>query len=90
MHTRRKRFVIAVVVVALIYVITPFVAGLVGTYDRRGPKVFAEDHHEILYRVGYSLFHYDKPRVPYKQERSWFYGIQGEPILEQQIRDKRE
>ena len=67
-----------------IYAITPFIAGLLKTYDRRGPKVFLEKHHRPLYTFGYYLaghHHYDgKPREPYMQDRSWFYGLQGEKI----------
>jgi len=77
MNTRRKKFVGAALAILIIYLTTPFIAGLIGTSDRRGPKIFYESHHEILYRIGYSLLHDDKPRVPYAQERSWFYGIQG-------------
>ena len=77
-----------------IYALTPFVAGLLNTYDRRGPKLFVEDHHELLYTIGYYMaghHHHDgKPRVPFMQERSWFYGIQGERIPEQKIREKLE
>jgi hypothetical protein len=80
MTTCLKRFALVALGVVLVYALTPFVAGLVGTYDRRGPKIFAESHHELLYMTGYSLFHDDKPRVPYMRERSWFYGVAGTPI----------
>jgi hypothetical protein len=83
MNTRQKRF--AVLGVVLVYLLTPFFAGLLGTYDRRGPKIFWESHHQLLYSVGYSLFHDDTPRVPYMQERSWFYGTAGAQILKQSI-----
>jgi hypothetical protein len=67
-----------------VYALTPFVAGLFKTDDRRGPKIFAESHHEFLYSFGYYLaghHHHDgQPREPFRQERSWFYGIEGEPI----------
>ena len=75
-----------------VYALTPFAAGLLKTYDRRGPKIFVEGHHELLYRFGYYMaghHHQDgKPRVPYMQERSWFYGIRGERSPEQRIREK--
>jgi len=84
MSSRSKKFAIATLAVVGIYVLSPFVAGLLNTYDRRGPKIFLEDHHDLLYRFGYYMaghHHHDgKPRVPYMQERSWFYGIQGERI----------
>jgi len=80
MSTRPKRFAAVALGVVLVYALTPFAAGLFGTYDRRGPRIFAESHHELLYMIGYSLFHDDKPRVPYLRERSWFYGVPGTPI----------
>ena len=80
MTTRSKRLFAVPVGVLLIYALTPFVAGVFGAYDRRGPKIFAESHHESLYRIGYALFHDDKPRVPYMRERSWFYGVAGATI----------
>lgn len=87
MSTRSKKVAIAIIAVLGIYVITPFVAGLINTYDRRGPKIFARKHHELLYTYGYYMaghHHHDgKPRVPFMQERSWFYGIPGERTPEQ-------
>ncbi len=84
MSSRSKKVTIATLAVVGIYALTPFVAGLLNTYDRRGPKIFVEGHHELLYTFGYYMaghHHHDgKPRVPFMQERSWFYGIQGEPI----------
>jgi hypothetical protein len=80
MSTKRKSVAMLVVGLVLVYVFTPFVAGLIGTYDRRGPKIFWEEHHEILYRIGYSFTHDDKPRVPFMLERAWFYGMVGKPM----------
>jgi len=88
MSIRSKRLGIATLAVVGIYAFTPFVAGLIGTYDRRGPKIFVEDHHEILYRIGYSMAGRGKPRVPFMQDRSWFYGIPGERTPERQVREK--
>jgi hypothetical protein len=80
----RKRFVATILMVMGIYALTPFVAGLLKTYDRRGPKIFAVAHHEMLYQFGYYMAghheHDGKPRVPYMQERPWFYGLAGEPM----------
>ena len=94
MSSRTQKFLAAALAVVGIYALTPFVAGLLKTYDRRGPKIFVEAHHEILYTFGYYLAghhrHDGKPRVPYMQERSWFYGVQGERMPEQEIREKLE
>ena len=87
MSTRSKKFLTAALFVAGIYALTPFVAGVLKTYDRRGPKIFAERHHDILYRFGYYMaghHHRDgKPRVPFMQERSWFYGVEGKQMPQQ-------
>ena len=84
-HKHSKRETLgAALALAGIYALTPFVAGLLKTYDRRGPKIFAERHHDILYRFGYYMaghHHRDgKPRVSFIQERSWFYGIEGKQM----------
>lgn len=83
MSTKRRRLVILATGLALAYVFTPFVAGLIGTYDRRGPKVFWVEHHEFLYIFGYYLaghqYHDGKPRIP-PRERAWFYGMEGKPL----------
>jgi len=83
MSKKQKRFAILATGLVLAYVVTPFVAGLVKTYDRRGPKIFWEEHHEFLYMFGYYLaghqYQDGKPRVP-PTERAWFYGLKGEPI----------
>lgn len=94
MSPRKKRVVAASLILMGIYVFTPFVAGVLKTYDRRGPKIFVEAHHEILYRLGYYIAghqeHDGKPRVPYMQERSWFYGIPGERMPERRFPEEQE
>jgi hypothetical protein len=96
MKSRRKKIVVAILAVAGLYAFAPFGAGLFNTYDRRGPKLFVESHHELLYMLGYHTAghhrHDGKPRVPFMQERSWFYGIAGRRTLDRdrQIREKLE
>ena len=89
MNTKRKKLAMLAVGLALVYVLTPFVAGLIGTDDRRGPKIFLVEHHEFLYMFGYCLVghqnHDGKPRVP-PRERAWFYGLAGKPIDYDKIR----
>lgn len=86
MSRRHKRVLIAILSIVLIYAITPFVACIIGTSDRRGPKIYAVEHHDILYRIGYKMAGRGKPRVPFMQERHWFYGVQGAPLPKQQKR----
>lgn len=90
MSSRCKKVVFTVLAIVLIYAFTPFVAGVVGRSDPRGPKIFAEDHHYILYRIGYVFAGRGKPRIPYMRERSWFYGIEGERTPEREIRNELE
>lgn len=93
MSSRWKKLLMTALVFMGIYALTPFAAGLLNTYDRRGPTLFFESHHELLYTFGYYMAghhrHDGKPRVP-PRERSWFYGIEGERLPEQQIREKLE
>ena len=74
---------IAVAGLVLVYLFTPFVAGLIGTYDPRGPKIFWVEHHDLLYRIGYPFthdyMHYGKPKDPLR-ERAWLYGMEGKPL----------
>ena len=84
MSNRSRRFAIATLTVVSIYAIIPLFAGLLNTYDYRGPKIFLRDHHALLYTFGYYMaghHHHDgKPRTPFRRERSWFYGLEGERI----------
>lgn len=83
MSTKHKRFGILVVGLASLYVFTPFVAGLIGAYDPRGPRIFWVEHHELFYILGYAFTHdenkYGKPKDPLT-ERAWFYGMEGKPL----------
>jgi hypothetical protein len=94
MSTRSKTVLTATVAGVVVYALAPFVAGLLKTYDRRGPKIFVGAHHELFYTFGYYMaghHHHDgKPREPYMQGRSWFYGFTGEPIDDRAIREKLE
>lgn len=80
MITRRRKLVAVALGIVMIYALTPFIAGLLKTHDRRGPKIFFQGHHELFYTFGYYMaghHKYDgKPRVP-MQEQSWFYGVDG-------------
>lgn len=88
--SRKRRISITTFAVVWIYVTAPFVAGLLATYDPRGPKIYAREHHELLYKCGYYQaghhYHDGKPRAPFMRERSWFYGIEGKLIPEDQLR----
>jgi hypothetical protein len=83
MSIKRRGLVILVIGLVLVYVFTPFVAGLIGTHDRRGPKIFWVEHHELLYMIGFPFTHdrahYGTPKEPLS-ERAWFYGMEGKPL----------
>ena len=90
MSNQRKRIIAGILIAVVVYALTPFVAGLVGTYDLRGPKIFFTEHHVLLYRIGDAFIPRSpdrdgKPRVPYMRERSWFYGIEGKPTPKRDI-----
>lgn len=78
MNTKMKTINGIAIVVLMIYVTFPFFAGLCDLGgDRRGPKIYNRSHHEILYRLGYSLVRNERPRVPFDRDRQWFYQQQG-------------
>ena len=92
MSTRKKRFAAAALMLVSLYAFAPVGAGILNTNDLRGPKIFAEVHHALLYKVGYSLAghyrHDGEPRQSFMQKRSWFYGIPGDRMPEQPIREE--
>lgn len=54
------------------------IAGLFPEVDRRGPKIFWVEHHELLCALSHRFVYDRKPR-PYLRERAWFYGLEGKP-----------
>ena len=70
--------VVAAITLAIAYVALPVVAGARATGDRRGPRVYPEPAHELLYEIGYALGgHDDTPRVRGRRAppRPIFYGL---------------
>src|SRR5438093_1355834 len=60
----------------IIYLLTPMIAGLFPNVDRRGPKVFWIEHHQLFCTLSHELVYHEKPR-PFLSERAWFYGLEG-------------
>jgi hypothetical protein len=65
-------------VICTVYLFLPLAAGIVGTGDCRGPKIYNVNHHLFMYRISSFIMGRGKARVPFR-ERTWFYGVQGEP-----------
>jgi len=62
----------------LVYAVAPVIAGALAVGDRRGPRVYAEGFHEVLYIIGWeSAGREGKPRVRGRgaPPRPWFYGL---------------
>jgi hypothetical protein len=70
MNLRQKPILTAAAAFGLLYTVTPFFAGVFHTSDPRGPKIFFEAHHDILYTIGNG----GQAKIPLR-ERPWFYGM---------------
>jgi len=62
----------------IIYLLAPLIAGFFRDVDRRGPKIFWIEHHELLCTLAHQFIYDEKPR-PFLRERAWFYGLKGKP-----------
>jgi len=81
---RRLRLVLIVgVPLAMLYLGMPVVASAWEIGDRRGPRIYPERMHSIIFCLAWELSPHDakKPRVPYTAtdaSRPWFYGLPSE------------
>lgn len=82
----RRKTVKLLLLIGLLYLVFPFIAGLLAIGDRDGPKIYPETYHAILYRIGYGLVREDKPRRNIELDRPWFYGFPRHrtPLYDQQ------
>ena len=76
--TRRRKTTL-VILLAILYLGFPFIAGLLAIGDRDGPKIYSPTHHALLYIIGYELVRDEKPRQNIESERPWFYGLRSVP-----------
>ena len=60
-----------------IYLLTPVFSGIFGYYDPRGPLIYPEQFHLIAHRIGWSMGHKGKARIPILIERTIFYSMDG-------------
>ena len=71
----RTRIAKVLTSVAVLYVIFPFIAGLLAIGDRDGPKIYPRSYHTALYIISYEMVRDEKPRQNIQLERPWFYGL---------------
>lgn len=72
-----KNILITISIVIMFYAIGPIIAAILNYPDRRGPKVYPRQYHEMMYIFTYSMFsNGEKARIPFDRDRSWFYGLE--------------
>lgn len=71
----RRRMAKVLILVAVLYIIFPFLAGLFAIGDRDGPKIYPRSYHTVLYMISYEIVRDEKPRQNIELERPWFYGL---------------
>ena len=48
--------------IGVLYLLFPFVAGLLALGDREGPKIYPSSYHTLLYMISYEMVRDEKPR----------------------------
>ena len=72
----KRTAIISTVLLAGVYLTTPFFAGLMGYGDCRGPRSYPKGWHISLHRLGYEFIYETKPRIgDASVERGWFYDM---------------
>ena len=61
--------------IVVLYLVFPFIAGLLAIGDRDGPKIYSQTYHGSLYTISYEMVRDQKPRRNTELERPWFYGF---------------
>ena len=74
-----RRMVKILIPIVVLYLVFPFIAGLLAIGDRDGPKIYSQTYHAILYTVSYEMVRDQKPRRNLELERPWFYGFPRHP-----------
>ena len=72
---RFKAFVV-VFIFSMAYFLLPFIAGLFGYSDARGPRIYPVSYHVGLVRFGYEIRYGTKLRMNPREaqiNRTWFY-----------------
>ena len=74
----RANRVLLLVVVFVLYIEGPLIAGVFGIGDRDGPKIYPRAYHEALYMISYEEVCGEKPRSHGELcggGRPFFYGL---------------
>ena len=70
-----RRMAKILISIAVLYLVFPFIAGLLAIGDRDGPKIYSQTYHAILYTISYEMVRDQKPRRNIELDRPWFYGF---------------
>ena len=68
--------IIVAVVLLVVYLSGPIIAGALQSGDRLGPRIYSPGLHEFLYMIAHESVYGIKPRVPIDSvlyNRPWFY-----------------
>lgn len=73
----KKNLLLFILIIAVVYLILPFWAGVFNYKITTGPKIYWEDYHFIIYCIGHKFSRqpYDRPtggRAIF-YDRPWFY-----------------
>ncbi len=73
---RIRKTGVGFMVAILLYCALPFVTGLFGYNDCRGPYIYPMNFHIPFHRLGYNFSYGTKPRISSRNiDRGWFYDI---------------
>jgi len=70
-----RRMAKILIPIAVLYLVFPFIAGLLAIGDRDGPKIYPQTYHGGLYTISYEMVRDQKPRRNIELDRPWFYGF---------------
>jgi len=74
----RANLTLSIVVALILYLEGPIIAGLLGSGDREGPRIYPKEYHSELYKISYEMVRHEKPRISIEtseSERPIFYGF---------------
>ncbi|HEY4416720.1 MAG TPA: hypothetical protein VGO57_13605 [Verrucomicrobiae bacterium] len=75
-----KPFLCILAVLVMLYLVAPFISGLLSYRDPEGPLIYPAVYHEVLHTLGRVLVGKGAEKVPLAEERPWFYGLSGKAI----------
>lgn len=60
-------------IIPAVYLMLPIGAGVFGVGDKRGPKIYPEGLHKLLFSLPYEIRHGNDPADNVGLDRPWFY-----------------